>query len=152
MEWYLGELVMEITVTGAIKNAVHKNLTLIRAAGAKAAYKKAISFGKKSETSYKNPQGQNVKIRFRGISKLEEMYDTFDDGAEMRFDEYVGVKPSEIRRWIPPKAQLQVFLKPKPFIEQEPDYRAHYVVDMALTMSQKKKTKKSARRASSRKS
>lgn len=140
MEWYLGELVMEITVSGAKKNAVHKNLTLIKAAGPEMAYKKAINFGRKSETSYKNPQGQKVKIRFRGISQLEEMYDTFDDGAELRFDEYLGVKPSEIRKWISPKSRLQVFLKPKPFREQEPDYRAQYVVDMALATPRKKKT------------
>lgn len=132
MEWYLGKIVMEITIVGAKKNVVHKNLILISASNPEMAYKKAINFGKKSETSYKNPAGQKVKIKFRGISQLEEMYDTFSDGAELRFDEYVGVKPSELKKWLLPKKHLQVFRPIRPGRPKDPDYRSGEIIDMVV--------------------
>lgn len=137
---------MEIKVSDSQKNAVHKNLILIKAGKAETAYKKAISFGRKAETSYKNPQGKNVTIKFWGISQLEEMYDTLEDGSELKFEEYVAVTPSQIRKWIVPKEKLQVFLKPKLRKKYDPDYRAQYVIDMTVLQSKQAKKKKTVKK------
>jgi len=67
-EWYIAELVMEITVEGAKSNVVHRNLTLVRARTPEEAYEKGICFGHKKENSYENPEGRMVGHRFRGIS------------------------------------------------------------------------------------
>ena len=130
--WYLAELIIEIFVSCSPKNVVHRNLTLIRAYSADEAYDRAITIGHQSETSYENPKGQCVEILFRGVSKLEEMYEDPEDGAELRFDETVGVSQNEIQQWIPSKDQLQAFRSPKPGREYEPDYRSKEVMDMAV--------------------
>jgi len=61
------ELVEEITVEDDPRNVVHQNLVLIRAVSADEAYEKARKIGKDGETSYDNPSGKAVRIRFRGF-------------------------------------------------------------------------------------
>jgi len=133
-QWYLSELVMEITVSGARRNVVHRNLVLIRADSPEQAYKKAIELGQKAESSYDNPKGQQVKHTFRGVAKLEEMYEDPEDGAELTFEEYVGISSEEIGKWIPAKEKLQVFVPPRPGSEHDPDYRSRKVMAVAGDM------------------
>jgi Domain of unknown function (DUF4288) len=130
--WYLAELVMEITVSGAARNVVHRNLVLVRAISGEEAYDKAVFLGHKAETGYENPKGQQVRITFRGIRRLEETYEELEDGAELTFEEFVGVSPDEIDSWIPPREQLTVFVPPKPGREHDPDYRSADVMRMAV--------------------
>ena len=130
-EWYVADLVMEITVLGATRNAVHRNLTLIRANSPTDAYEKALQFGRKAETSYDNPQGRLVTIEFRGVAQLDTLLEDLYDGGELTFEERVGVPPEEIRRMIPPRDQLRAFVPPKPGREHDPDYRSAAVVRMA---------------------
>jgi hypothetical protein len=143
MKWYLSQLIMEISVFGSKRNVVHKNLILIRAKTSEQAYKKAKILGKNSETSYLNPKNQEVKIKFRGIGILEEMYESPEDGAELMFQEYVGVSPQKIKSWLPSKRELQVFTKPKPFKKRDPDYSSKEIVEMVLRNLQKKEKKRS---------
>jgi hypothetical protein len=138
-EWYIADLLMEITVHGAKSNVVHRNLTLIRADSPEEAYQKAEKFGKEGETSYQNPKGQLVEIHFRGIAKLDAVYEPFEDGAELAFEEIIGVSEQEIQRTIPPKEKLDVFIQPTPGRERDPDYRSQAVVDQALRMIAEKK-------------
>ena len=74
-EWYVAELIMEITVRGATRNAIHLNLVLVKALSPEEAYEKAVRFGQEAETSYDNPLGQPVEIRFRGVARLDEAVD-----------------------------------------------------------------------------
>ena len=122
-EWYVADLVMEITVSGTTRNAVHRNLTLIRADSPREAYEKALHFGRKAETSYDNPQGELVTIEFRGVAQLHALLEDFYDGGELTFEERIGVSPEEIGRMIPPKEQLRAFVSPKPGRKHDPDYR-----------------------------
>jgi hypothetical protein len=131
-QWYIAELVMEITVAKAARNVVHKNLVLVRADTPREAHRKAVGLGKKAETSYRNPKNRLVRIRFCGISKLDVMYEDLEDGAELTFEEHVGVTPKDIRRLIPPKERLQVFIPPRPGREHDPDYRSGAVIKMAI--------------------
>ena len=140
-EWYLAELVEEITVLGAERNVVHRNLVLIRADSPDQAYNKAIYFGHKAETSYENPEGRLVQIRFRGVSKLDVMYEDLEDGAELTFEEQVGISFDEIEKCIPPKDQLHVFVPPKPGRKHDPDYRSKAVIEMVFDQLDLQKSK-----------
>jgi hypothetical protein len=131
-QWYIADLVMEITVRGASSNVLHRNLTLIQANSPEEAYEKGMRFGYDGETSYINPKEQLVEVRFRGIAKLDVIYDSLEDGAELLFEERVGVSSEEIQRLIPKKEQLDVFVPPTPGRERDPDYRSKAVVDQAL--------------------
>jgi len=134
-EWYIAEVVMEITVRGATRNAIHLNLILISAISPEEAYRKATRFGYQAETSYENPSGQTVEIRFRGIARLDEAVDgTLEDGSELIFEERFGVSPTEIEKMIPPKHNLAVFVSPRPGGKRDPDYRSAAVMQRAVEM------------------
>lgn len=136
-EWYIAELAMEITVHGARCNVLHRNLILINAHSPEEAYEKAIKTGWKGETDYKNLKDQSVEIRFRGVSKLDVIYEPLEDGAELYFEEQLGVPESEIKRMIPPKEKLDAFTPPSPGKEHDPDYRSKPVVEEAVRMLEK---------------
>jgi hypothetical protein len=133
-EWYIAEVVMEITVHGARRNALHRNLVLINAHSPQEAYDKALRIGQNGETEYENLKDQLVEIRFRGISKLDVVYEPLEDGAELAFEEQLGVPESEIQRMIPPKEALDAFTAPSPGKERDPDYRSKGVVEEAVRM------------------
>jgi hypothetical protein len=133
-EWYVADLVMEITVEGSNLNVVHRNLTLIHAKSPEQAYEKAQQIGHTSETSYHNPKGQFVEIKFRGIAKLDVIYEQLEDGAELAFEELIGVSSEDIQSMITPKDRLDVFVPPTPGKERDPDYRSQGVIDRAVAM------------------
>lgn len=133
-EWYIADLVMEITVHGARLNVVHRNLRLIHASSPEEAYEKAQKFGRDGETSYHNPKGQFVEISFRGCAKLDVIYEPLEDGAELAFEELIGVSSQDIQRIIPSKDRLDVFIPPTPGRERDPDYRSQAIIDLALAM------------------
>jgi hypothetical protein len=133
-EWYIAELVMEIIVHGSQRNALHRNLTLIRADSPQVAYDRALQVGQNGETEYFNPKNQLVNIRFRGISKLDVMYEPLEDGAELCFQEEIGISEAAIQRLIQPKEKLDAFTAPNPGKERDPDYRSKAVVEKAVRM------------------
>lgn len=138
-EWYLATLVMEIIVRGSRHNVVHSDVYLLKAKSPEQAYAKAIRTGKGSETTYINPKGQRVEHHFRGISNLNVVYEPLEDGSELWFKEAVGVSESEIRKMIPRKKKLSVFVPLHPFRNYDPDYRSAEVVEMALKMIKRKR-------------
>jgi hypothetical protein len=127
--WYLGELVLEIEVGTNGRNVVHRNLTLIRATSANDAYSKAIELGSESEVEYENPSGERVRIMFRGISKLNEIHDPLEHGAEILYEETIGVPEQTIKSLIPPKSSLAVFRPIEP--TRGPDYSSKEVLEDA---------------------
>jgi hypothetical protein len=133
-EWYVAELLMEITVHGANRNVLHRNLTLISAHSPDEAYGKALEVGQSGETDYKNIKDQSVEIRFRGISKLDVIYDPLEHGAELYFEELLDVPEPEILQMIPPKEKLDVFTPPRPGEERDPDYGSRAVIEQAVKM------------------
>ncbi len=135
-EWFVAELVMEITVHGAPCNVLHRNLTLINARTSDEAYAKALHRGQNGETEYENLKGQLVEIRFRGISKLDVVSEPLVDGAELFFEEQLGVPELEIQSLIPPKEDLNAFTPPNPGKERDPDYRSKAVMGQAVRMLQ----------------
>ncbi len=113
-KWYLATLVQEITVAGDARNIVHKNLILIRANSPEEAYETAHKLGKESEVSYENPNGRVVRIEYRGLNQLNVIYDELEHGAEISFEEVVGMSSDQIQALLRPKEEMDVFLPIEP--------------------------------------
>lgn len=130
--WYVAELIMELAVDGDPRNVVHKNLVLIEAKSPEDAYRKALELGKAGENSYNNPEGKLVTVKFRGLGHLDVILDALEHGAEIQFEEHVGVSADQIKSWIRRKEELNVFVP----IEQSsaPDYSSAEVMNEAEKM------------------
>lgn len=121
-EWYLADIVEQISVEDDPRSAVHINTVLIRASSPEEVYRKALECGKQGETSYENPDGKAVRITFRGLRNLNMIYEPLEDGAEISFDEKIGLDEEAIRAMVRPREELGVFapIVPSP----GPNYRS----------------------------
>jgi hypothetical protein len=119
-EWYVAEILEEITVQGDSRNVLHRNLVLIRASSPDEAYERAVAIGRQGEITYENPAGRSVSIRFRGLKDLNVVYDELEHGTELLYSEQVSVSDEEIASLVVPKEQLSVFQEIVP--TQGPDY------------------------------
>jgi Domain of unknown function (DUF4288) len=127
--WYLAELVVRIVVDGDNRIVAQKNLTLIKANSAAEAYVRATIVGEEHTMSYMNPQGRQVHIQFMGLSRLNVAYDRLEHGAELLYDEYVGISDQHIQELIVPKHLLSVFRKAEP--SPGPDYSSSDILNEA---------------------
>jgi hypothetical protein len=107
--WYVAELVEELTVEGEPRNVVHRNLTLIRGNSPEDAYAKAIALGEERNLTYDNPDRKKVTVVFHGLGSLNVIHDELEHGAEILYTEDIGVSKDQIANWIPRKEQLAVF-------------------------------------------
>lgn len=134
-KWYLAKIVEEITVEGDPRNVAHRNLVLIRAGSPEEAHQKALELGRESELQYDNPEGKQVRIGFRGLSELCVVYDELEQGAELSYQENVGVSEEQIESWIRPKEDLAVFREDGP--ADAPDYSSGDIVREAEELIRK---------------
>lgn len=109
-KWYLAWVVEEITVEGDLRNVVHINQFLIRADSPDEAHEKALEIGRESEMSYENTEGRRVVCSFRGLQDLQVIHDELEHGAELSYEEEVGVSAKKIKRKVRAKEELGVFL------------------------------------------
>ena len=82
---------------------------LVRADSPDEAYERALELGKQLEMSYENPDGKLVVCAFRGIRDMNVIHDELEHGAELNYEEKVGVLNDEIERMLTPKDQLTIF-------------------------------------------
>lgn len=108
-EWFLAEIVQELTVEGDPRNVVWRNLTLVHANSPEDAYDQALQLGRSGDTEYPNPAGKLVRIRFQGLSFLDVICDPLEHGAELSFQENLGLSPAELEQLVLPKERLQLF-------------------------------------------
>lgn len=108
-KWYLADMVEEITIEDESDNIVHINLVLVRADSPDEAYQKALELGKESEISYFNTDGKSVRIIFRGLRDLNVIHEELEHGAELLYEEKIGLSDVEIRTLIRPKEVFNVF-------------------------------------------
>src|SRR5487761_464978 len=74
IEWYIAELITEVTVEDDSRNLVEHDFYLIKARSANDAYKKSLDYGIKiTPTPHRNPKGKIVAYRFVGIRELYPM-------------------------------------------------------------------------------
>jgi Domain of unknown function (DUF4288) len=112
-EWYLAELVEELTVADDKRTMVWRNLTLIRANLPDEAYEKALDLGREAETEYLNPAGKLVRIRFRGISFMDVVHDPLEHGAELLFRSDTDLTEEQIEQLLRSKEELTIFQPPR---------------------------------------
>jgi hypothetical protein len=122
-------LIEEITVEGDSQNVVHKNYVLVRAEFPEEAYEKAQDLGKSSDVSYDNPKGSLVQIKFRGLSELNVVYDQLEHGAELHYDELLGLSEERVGALLRPKKDLAAFKPVSP--SAGPDYSSRDVLEDA---------------------
>lgn len=108
--WYLADLVLEITVEGDSRNVVHINAHLIEASSPDCAHEKAMDLGRSSQIDYPNSEGRPVSIRFRGLKSLVAIHDELVDGAEVFYDERVGLTEEKVRDLVKSREELAEFL------------------------------------------
>lgn len=131
--WYITELVIEILVEEDPRNIVHRNLILIHAHSPDEAFSRANEIGQQHQREYQNPGGRLVRLRFRGISRLNVIHEPIEDGAEIIYTEQVGVSETEIQRMIPARDCLSVF---RPIESSAgPDYSSNEICEEARRLA-----------------
>lgn len=84
---------------------VRLNLRLVQAKSREEAYRKAIKFGQAGMPS----KTHGGEWRFAGISMLLPIYDKFDDGSEILWEEDKWMPIARLKRLVKSKRQLPVF-------------------------------------------
>jgi hypothetical protein len=111
---------------------VHVNIILIRADSPEEAFKKAQEFGREGESSYLNPKNQQVLWKYRGLRALNVIHDELEDGAELMFEEKIGISEDEVQKMIYPKHKLNVFRPIQPRDSSQPNYGCQEIIEEAL--------------------
>jgi len=108
-KWYIGELIEEVTVEGEPRNIVHRNVTLIYAHSPEEAYQKALALDKKTEAVHEDPAGKLVHTRFWGLAELNVLHDDPRPGAELFYQEQIGVPGEKAHHWVLPRTTLKAY-------------------------------------------
>ncbi|WP_435020398.1 DUF4288 domain-containing protein [Tundrisphaera sp. TA3] len=119
--WYLANLILEIRIEGDPRNVIHINTRLIKADTPELAYRKAVDLGRAGEMEYDNTNDKLVKCSFRGIRNLEVIQDDLEDGAELFYEEHIGIAENEIRGWAKYRDELSVFA-PREKLAEVPNF------------------------------
>jgi hypothetical protein len=130
VKWFIAEIVEEITVEGDPRNVVHVNYNLIRADSPEEAYNKALELGRGGETQYENSEGKQVSVRFRGLRNLRVVYDELEHGAELMFEESIGMSSLDLQKMLKPKEELETFIPwQPPDFSKQPDYGSKEIIE-----------------------
>lgn len=108
-QWYLADVVLEMTVSGDARNVVHVNMHLVEANSPEQAYEKAMALGRDAEYVYSNMDGAEVRVTFRGLQDLNVIHDKLEDGAELAYSESIAVPEAKLQSKVRPKEELGVF-------------------------------------------
>lgn len=103
------------------------------------AFLKAEQLGRDSEDSYLNPNNQTVTFTYRGLRNLLVIYEELEHGAELMFEEEVGMSEDELQKMLTPKSQLAVFDSDQPIDPSRPDYSSKEIMDECTMCIEKRK-------------
>jgi hypothetical protein len=128
--WYIAQIVLEIRVEGDARNVVHINYMLVHAESPDEAYEKALRLGFEHESTYLNRDKKRVQISFAGLRNLNIIYDELENGAELLYEEQVGVGEEQLRSLTRPKESFAVF---KPIeVSRGPNYASAEIQQEAI--------------------
>lgn len=128
-KWYIAELVIECNIEGNSRNVVHVNIVLIRASSPEEAFDKAEELGYESNSTYLNPKNQTVTFTYKSLRDLNVIHDELEHGAELMFEEKIGIRESELQQMLTPKSQLAIFRPLEPIDPSKPDYSSKEIMD-----------------------
>ena len=137
-KWYIAELVMECKIEEEPRNVVHVNITLVRADSPQSAFEKAEQLGKESETSYLNHKNQQATWYYRGLRDLNVIHDDLEHGAELMFEEEIGIPEDEVQDMLTTKSEINVFRKQNPRDSSEPNYACKEIMGEVQRMMNNK--------------
>lgn len=132
-KWYIAELVMECRIEGEPSNVVHVNIVLIRADSPDEAFEKAEQLGREGEDSYLNYTDQKVVWIYRGLRDINVVHDELEHGAELMFEEKIGISEDAVRNIITTKSLLNIF-RPAQQDLSKPNYGCKEIMAEALRM------------------
>ncbi len=133
-KWYIAELVMEFQIEGDSRNVVHVNIVLIRADSPEEAFEKAEQLGREDEDTYKNPDNHTVTVTYRGIRALNVIHDELEHGAELMYEEKIGICEDKLQAMLTPKSELAIFRPWQPKDSSVPDYSSKEVMEKVRRM------------------
>ena len=133
-KWYIAELVMEFQIEGDSRNVVHVNIILIRADSPEEAFEKAEQLGREDEDTYKNPDNHTVTVTYRGIRALNVIHDDLEHGAELMYEEKIGICEDKLQAMLTPKSELAIFRPWQPKDSSVPDYSSKEVMEKVRRM------------------
>jgi hypothetical protein len=107
--WYIAEILEEMRIEGAVDKIVHRNLILIDADSPDHAYERAIELGRQEESSYKNYEGRDVRVRFLGLADLLVIHDELGHGAELAYTEQINRSVEDVSNLVRARGELSVF-------------------------------------------
>ena len=119
--------IVQMRIEGEQRSLIHINTLLVRADSPEEAHQKACELGRQEERSYENTDGRVVSVIFRGLGELVVIHDELEHGAELAYQEKVGLTEEQIRALVIPKPQLGVFAPRKP--SAGPNYMPKSVMD-----------------------
>ncbi len=128
-KWYIAELVMEFQIEGESRNVVHVDIVLIRADSPEEAFEKAEQLGQEAEDTYKNPDNLTVTVTYRGMRDLNVIHDELEHGAELMYEEKIGVCEDKLQAMLTPKSDLAIFRPWQPKDSSVPDYSSKEVME-----------------------
>jgi len=110
-KWFIADLVVEMTISSGIENdnVIHINVVLVEAHSVEEAYAKALDLGRDYEMTYTNTDGNEVRVRFRGLRDLNVIHDELEHGAELLYESREALTEDEIAALVSPKQALAVF-------------------------------------------
>ncbi len=114
VQWYLADIVLEHRIDGDSRNLVYINTHLVEAGSPQEAYDKAQSLGRSADEQYENTDGHTVTVLFRGLRALSVIHEPLEDGAEIMYNEEIGVSEEKLVEYCPPRERLGVFLSIEP--------------------------------------
>jgi hypothetical protein len=126
-KWYLADLIVEMRIDGEPRSLIHINTLLVRADSPEEAYEKALELGRQEEHSYENTDDKVVSLIFRGLKDLNVIHDELEHGAELIYQERVGLKEEQICALAKSRPQLGVFAPRQP--STGPNYMPKSVMD-----------------------
>lgn len=121
-QWYLACIVIEICIEHEPRNVVHINTTLIQANSPEAAFEQAEQLGRAGDMVYENSDGKRVEIRYRGLKDVLVIHDDLEHGAELLYEEYIGISEEKIHSWLTAKTALSVFAPRAANLSSKPNY------------------------------
>ncbi len=128
--WYLADIVLEHIIEDEPRNVVHINTVLVRANSPERAYARALKIGEESQHEYQNTDGKKVETKFRGLGDLKVIYDKLRSGAELMYQERIGLPEKDVAKLVSPKEELDVFAERVGPTRDEPNYMPATVMDM----------------------
>lgn len=90
------------------RQLIWKNTIVLKASNRNQAYTKAMRLGKLAQSNFWNKTSRKGRWVFEGLSSLLPIYEKFDDGAEVLWQEY-NISFKKMRSWIKRKHALETF-------------------------------------------